>query len=118
MGVYLADGLKVLLEVRIEFSEQEQASEMLIILCCELVGSMDEDEIVSAEEDVFYDYTIPADLGPNDSDAALNGTTEFPEDLSSDVTAPLTGDGATSTLASIVDYLNSTLGIDLVSRQR
>jgi small conductance mechanosensitive channel len=79
---------------------------------------MDEDEIVSSEVDVFYDYTIPADIGPDDLDAASNGsnlTTGLPAELSSDVTSQLTGDGATSIVTQIVDYLNSTLGIDLVS---
>lgn len=75
---------------------------------------MDEDEILSAEEGVFYDYTIPSDLSPDGLDAATNGSTGIPE-LSSDVATPFTGDGATSTITSIVDYLNSTLGIDLVS---
>jgi len=76
---------------------------------------MDEDEVVSAEEGVFYDYTIPNDFGPDGLDAASNGTTSLPAELSSDVSAQLTGDGATSTSVQIVDYLNSTLGIDLVS---
>jgi small conductance mechanosensitive channel len=79
---------------------------------------MDEDEIISSEVDVFYDYTIPTDIGPDGLDAASNGsnlTTGLPAELSPDVTSQLTGDGATSTLTSIIDYLNSTLGIDLVS---
>jgi len=79
---------------------------------------MDEDDVISAEEDVFYDYTIPTDFGPDGLDAVSNGsnlTTGLPAELSPDISAQLTGDGATSTIAQIVDYLNSTLGIDLVS---
>jgi small-conductance mechanosensitive channel len=115
MRLYLAAGMKVLLEVLAVFGCMRVAAKPLINLCGDLAGSMDEDEIISAEVDVFYDYTIPVDIGPDGLDAASNGTAGLPAELSSDVTAQLTGDGATSTIASIVDYLNSTLGIDVVT---
>ena len=94
------------------------AAKPLINLYCELINSMDEDEIISAEVDVFYDYTIPVDIGPDGLDAASNGsnlTMGLPAELSPDISAQLTGDGATSSLSQMVDYLNSTLGIDVVS---
>ncbi len=78
---------------------------------------MEEDEIVSVEEDVFYEYTVPSDIGPDGLDSASNVsnlTTVLPKELSSEVPTQLTGEGAQSTLASIIDYLNSALGIDLI----
>jgi small conductance mechanosensitive channel len=82
---------------------------------------MAEDEIVSMEEDVFYEYTIPSDIGPDGLDSASNIsnlTTDLPRELSSEVPSQITGEGAQSTLTSIINYLNSTLGIDLVSIAR
>jgi small conductance mechanosensitive channel len=79
---------------------------------------MEEDEIVSVEEDIFYEYTVPSDIGPDGLDSASNIsnlTTDLPKELSSEVPSQLTGEGAQSTLTSIIDYLNSALGIDLVS---
>ena len=79
---------------------------------------MDEDEIVSAEEDAFYYYTAPSDPGPEVVDPAVNGSDlsgDLPPQLSSQLPSQLTGDGASSTIISAVDHLNSALGIDLVS---
>lgn len=79
---------------------------------------MDEDEIVSVEEGIFYEYTVPSDIGPDglDSDSNIsNLTTDLPKELSSQVPSQLTGEGVHSTLSSIIDYLNSVLGIDLLS---
>lgn len=79
---------------------------------------MEEDEIVSMEEDIFYEYTVPSDIGPDGLDSASNIsnlTAGLPEELSSEVPSQLTGEGAQSVLTSIIDYLNSALGIDLVS---
>ena len=79
---------------------------------------MDEDEIVSAEEDAFYYYTAPSDPGPEVMDPGANGSDlsgDLPPQLSSQLPTQLTGDGASSTIISAVDHLNSTLGIDLVS---
>jgi len=79
---------------------------------------MEEDEIVSVEEDIFYEYTVPSDIGPDGLDSASNIsnlTTDLPKELSSEVPTQLTGEGAQSTLSSIIDYLNSALGIDIVS---
>jgi len=90
----------------------------LINLRYDLASSMDEDDIISAEEDVFYDYTIPTDFGPDGMDPASNAsnvTTGLPAELSPDVPIQLTGDGAQSATTQIVDYLNSTLGIDIFS---
>jgi small-conductance mechanosensitive channel len=78
---------------------------------------MDEDEIVSVEEEIFYDYTVPSDIGLDGLDPSSNisnMTTDLPLELSSEVPLHLTGDGSQSTLRSIVDYLDSALGIDLV----
>ncbi|HII06946.1 MAG TPA: mechanosensitive ion channel family protein [Methanotrichaceae archaeon] len=79
---------------------------------------MEEDEIVSVEEDVFYEYTVPSDIGPDGLDSASNIsniTTDLPRELSSEVPSRLTGEGAQSMFTSMIDYLNSTLGIDLPS---
>jgi len=78
---------------------------------------MDEDEIVSVEEEIFYDYTVPSDIGLDGLDPSSNisnMTTDLPLELSSEVPLHLTGDGSQSTLRPIVDYLDSALGIDLV----
>ncbi len=79
---------------------------------------MEEVEIVSVEEDVFYEYTVPSDIGPDGLDLSSNIsniTTDLPRELSSEVPTQLTGEGAPSTLTSIIEYLNSALGIDLIS---
>jgi small conductance mechanosensitive channel len=79
---------------------------------------MEEDEIVSVEEDIFYEYTVPSDIGPDGLDSASNIsnlTADLPKELSSEVPTQLTGDGAQSALTSFIDYLNSALGIDLVA---
>ena len=79
---------------------------------------MEEDEILSAEEDLFYAYTVPSDLGSDGLDPASNLsnlTTDLPRELSSEIPSHLTGEGGASTVVSIVDHLNSTLGIDIVS---
>ena len=79
---------------------------------------MEEDEILSAEEDVFYAYTVPSDFGPDGLDPASNLSdlpTDLPRELSSEIPSHLTGEGGDSTVVSIVDHLNATLGIDIVS---
>ena len=79
---------------------------------------MEEDEIISVEEDIFFEYTVPSDIGSDGLDSASNIsnlTTDLPRELSSEVPSQLTGEGAQSTLTSIIDYVNSTLGIDLLS---
>ena len=79
---------------------------------------MEDDEIVSGEEEIFYDYTVPSRMGPDglDQDSNLtNVTTDLPRELSSEVPSQLTGDGAYSKIESIIDYLDSALGIDLVA---
>ncbi len=82
---------------------------------------MEEDEIISVEEDIFYEYTVPSEIGPDGLDSASNIsnlTTGLPQELSSEVPSQLTGEGAQSTLTSIIEYLNSALGIDLLSIAR
>ncbi|HNR58549.1 MAG TPA: hypothetical protein PKJ51_08840 [Methanothrix sp.] len=49
---------------------------------------MDEDEIVSVEEEIFYDYTVPSDIGLDGLDPSSNisnMTTDLPLELSSEV---------------------------------
>ena len=75
---------------------------------------MDEDETTSAEEGIFYDYTIPADLGPEEVDTALSGANGS-DGIPSEIPVQLTGDGAPSAVFSVVDHLSSSLGIDVLS---
>ena len=75
---------------------------------------MDEDETTSAEEGIFYDYTIPADLGPEEVDSALSGANGS-DGIPSEIPVQLTGDGAPSAVFSVVDHLSSSLGIDVLS---
>jgi small conductance mechanosensitive channel len=82
---------------------------------------MEEDEIISVEEDIFYEYTVPSEIGPDGLDSASNIsnlTTGLPQELSSEVPSQLTGEGAQSALTSIIEYLNSALGIDILSIAR
>ncbi len=82
---------------------------------------MEVDENISVEEDIFYEYTFPSEIGPDGLDSASNIsnlTTGLPQELSSEVPSQLTGGGAHSTLANIIEYVNSALGIDLVSSAR
>jgi len=76
---------------------------------------------VSVEEDIFYEYTFPSGIGPDGLDSASNIsnlTAGLPPELSSEVPSQLTGEGAHSTLTTIIDHLNSALGIDLLSIAR
>ncbi|MGC9515509.1 mechanosensitive ion channel family protein [Methanocrinis sp.] len=82
---------------------------------------MEADENISAEEDIFYEYMLPSETGTEDLDPASNIsnlTTDLPRELSSEVPSQLTGKGDQSALTTIIDYLNSALGIDLVSIAR
>jgi len=82
---------------------------------------MDGDENISMEEDVFYEYTLPSDTSPDGLDSASNIsnlTTDLPRELSSEVPSQLTGEGDQSALTTVIDYVNSALGIDLVSIAR
>jgi small conductance mechanosensitive channel len=81
---------------------------------------MKADENISVEEDIFYEYTFPSDVGPNGLDSASNISNltkglPLPQERSSEVPSQLKGEGAQSTLISIIDHLNSALGIDAVS---
>ncbi|KUK94511.1 MAG: Transporter, small conductance mechanosensitive ion channel (MscS) family [Methanothrix harundinacea] len=82
---------------------------------------MEGDENISVEEGIFYEYTFPSEIRPDGLDSASNIsnlTTGLPQQLSSEVPSQLTGEGAQSTLISAIEYLNSALGIDLVSIAR
>lgn len=75
-------------------------------------------ENISMEEDIFYEYTVPSEIYQNGLDSASNIsnlTTSLPPELSSEVPSQLTGEGAQSTLTTIVNHLNSALGIDILS---
>ncbi|NLX38995.1 MAG: mechanosensitive ion channel family protein [Methanothrix sp.] len=79
---------------------------------------MDEDDIPSAEEGFFYDYAIPTEIGSDEVEpswSGANASAGIPPEISTEVPSQLTGDGAQSTVISIVDYLNSSLGIDVLS---
>lgn len=79
---------------------------------------MDGEEISPVEEDIFYHYTVPSDIGAEVLATGPDGsnlTTALPAQLSSDLPAELTGNGPHSVILSFVDQLNKTLGIDLFS---
>ncbi len=77
---------------------------------------MEADDNISVEEDIFYEYTVPSDIGPDGLDPGSNLsnlTTDLPRELSSELPAELTGDGPKATLTSFIDYLHSALGEQL-----
>jgi len=74
---------------------------------------MEEDEFVSPEEDVFYDYTLPPEPSTEVPSDVSNITSELPSELASEVPQQLTGNGAESTLYSAITHLNTTFGIDI-----
>ena len=79
---------------------------------------MDGEEISPVEEDIFYHYTVPSDIGAEVLATGPDGsnlTTALPAQLSSDLPPELTGNGAQSMTLSFIDQLNTTLGIDIFS---
>jgi len=74
---------------------------------------MEEDEFLSAEEGVFYDYALPPEVPPETTSNVTNISSELPLEISSEIPQHLMGEGAESTLSSIVTYLNSVLGVDI-----
>jgi len=74
------------------------------------------DDNISVEEDIFYEYTVPSDIGPDGFDPGSNIsnlTPDLPRELASELPAELTGDGPKATLTSFIDHLHQALGEQL-----